>query len=141
MRMLAIFFLGMCIMPAHGQEQSLSDKEKTAWNNVQQELTKCVVFFQFGKTCAPDDATPESVARVSKMIDYFDAMAIEVGNRIGMTEDAMQSRLKMELDEQNKLLQGSCVNYPSLMERHIKQCKIVGEHPEQVYFEYLNGKH
>jgi hypothetical protein len=110
----------MATATAQAQEAKLSDQEKTAWNNVQHELTKCVVFFQFGKTCAPESATPESVARVTKMIDYFDGMTIEVGHRIGMTDDAIQSRLKMELDEQNELLQGSCVNYPSLMERHIK---------------------
>ena len=118
-----------------------SDKEKTAWNNVQQEITTCAAFLSFGRACAPEDATPELAARLSKTIDYFTAMATEVGNRIGMTQDAMQSRLKMELDDQSKLLRGSCVNYSSLMERHINRCKFVGEHPEQVYLEYLNGKH
>ena len=37
------------------------DKEITAWNNVQQELTECVAFWQFFRACAPENASAEQL--------------------------------------------------------------------------------
>ncbi len=60
-----------------------------------------------------------------------------VGKRIGMTTDAMPSRLKMALEDQAKLTEGKCVNFASLLTRYADRCKLLGEHPEAVFHEYM----
>ena len=68
------------------------------------------------------------------MINLF----IAVGSEIGMTTDAMASRLKMVADDQAKLTNGKCVNFASLATRYTARCKMLGEHPEKAMQEYLS---
>lgn len=123
---------------ALAQDNRYSDKEVTAWNNVQYEITQCAAFWQLLRACMPEDAKPEQVQQAKKVTEHFSELAITIGKEIGMTQDAMISRLKMALEDQSKLTQGKCLNFSSLAERHLARCKALGEHPEGAFHKYMN---
>jgi len=127
----------MLIAPAWSQESKLSERETQAWNNVQEELTACAAYWNVAKTCAPEDAKADELRQVDRIIDHMNTLALKVGSRIGMTQDAMVSRLKMAIEDQAKLIQGKCVNFSSLMVRHLDRCKSLGDHPEAAFREYM----
>jgi hypothetical protein len=75
--------------------------------------------------------------QVDRNIDHFDGLAFVTGTTVGMTKDAMLSRLKMALEDQAKLTEGKCVNFASLLTRYAAYCKVPGENPEAVVREYM----
>ena len=125
------------ISPAHAQ---LSEKQVTAWNNVQQEITECVAYLRFGVTCAPETATKEDLKPTEKSIERMTDLAVQIGNEIGMTTDAMLNRLQIAIQGQMKLTERKCVNFSSLLAIYGQRCKLVGEHPETIFMEYMNKK-
>jgi hypothetical protein len=131
-----IIVLLLSVAPAWAQEPRLSDKEVQAWNEVQEELTACVAYFNFGKNCAPI-GKEEEAKQMDPTIEHMMTLALTVGSRIGMTQDAMLSRLKMTLEDQAKLTEGKCLNFASLLTRYASRCKLLGEHPEAVFLEHM----
>jgi hypothetical protein len=124
---------------AQAQDAKLSDKQITAWNNVQGELTECIAYWQLAKGCAPENAKDEELKQVDRIIAHMDTLAFEVGKNIGMTDDAMVARLKIAFSDLAKLTdQKVCVNWPSLLMRYGQRCKLLGEHPEAVFSEYMS---
>jgi hypothetical protein len=121
-----------------GQGTKLSEKEVTAWNNVQYEITQCAAFWQFTRACAPYEAKAEEVQQAERVAKHFSDLAVVIGMKIGMTQDAMISSLKMAMEDQAKLTEGKCVNFSSLAMRYTARCKILGEHPEAAFLEYMN---
>jgi len=88
---------------AFAQDTDYSEKEATAWNNVQDEITQCAAFWQFFRACAPEGAKEEEVQRAERIAKQMSDLAITIGMKIGMTQDAMISRLKMAMEDQAKL--------------------------------------
>jgi hypothetical protein len=130
--MMIYWFLSVC--PAWAQP---SQKELDALNVVQEELTACAAYFQFGKRCAPDNATREQLQQADKVFDHFMTLAYTTGKTLGMTDDAMLARLKMALQDQTQLTEGKCVNFASLLSRFADHCKRLGEDPKSVLQEYM----
>ncbi|MGH6673883.1 MAG: hypothetical protein ACRECV_18190 [Xanthobacteraceae bacterium] len=120
---------------AFAQSTKFSEKEVTAWNSVQYELTQCAAVWQFLTACAPEGAKVEETKRVAR---HFSELAVAVGTEIGMTQDAMNSRLKIVMEDQAKLIEGKCINFSSLAIRYLDRCKGLGEHPEAAFREYMN---
>ena len=129
--------LGVGQFGAAWAQSRLSEKEIQAWDSVQEELAACIGYFNVAKTCAPEGATTDELKRMDRIIDHMDTLAFAVGSRIGMTQDAMLSRLKMAIADQAKLMQGKCINFASLMTRYMDRCKLLGESPEAVFLEYM----
>jgi hypothetical protein len=123
---------------ALAQETKLSGKEVTAWNNVQEEITQCAAFWQFFRACTPEGVKNEDAEQAERIAKYFSDLAVDIGVKIGMTQDAMVSRLKMVMEDQAKLTKGKCVNFSSLGARYTARCKALGEHPETVFLQYMN---
>jgi hypothetical protein len=123
---------------AFAQSTKLSGKEIAAWQDVQDEITQCAAFWQILRACVPDGAKAEEVRQGDRVAKYFSDLAVEIGMKIGMTQDAMVSGLKMAIEDQAKLTEGNCVNFSSLAVRYTTRCKILGEHPEAAFHEYMN---
>jgi hypothetical protein len=123
---------------AFAQDTKHSQKEVTAWNNVQDEITQCAAFWQFFRACAPEGAKEEELQQAEQIAKHMSDLAVVIGMKIRMTQDAMTSRLKMAMEDQAKLTEGRCVNFASLAARYTARCKILGEHPEAVFREYMN---
>jgi hypothetical protein len=105
---------------------------------VQEEATECFVYMTFGNTCAPENAPKEELKRLDESAKRMNALAFEIGKNIGMTTDAMIARMQMVIPDQMKLTERKCVNFASLFARYGQRCKLVGEHPETVFMEYMN---
>jgi hypothetical protein len=124
---------------AFAQSEELSERAVTAWNNVQQEITYCAAFWQIFRACAPAAAKADEVQQAERVAKYFSDLAFVIGTKIGMTQDAMMSRLKMAMEDQSKLTEGKiCVNFSSLAVRYTARCKVLGDHPEAAFRDYMN---
>lgn len=122
---------------ASAQDTKFSDREITAWSAVQEELTACTAYWQRFKACAPENVTKARLEQADRVIKQFSDLSFEVGNNIGMTLDAVLSRLKMAIEDQNELTEGKCVNFASLATRYLNRCKAVAEHPDAAFREYM----
>jgi hypothetical protein len=97
---------------------------------------QCHAFYQFMRTCAPENASEQDLKRMDRNTEYMSNLSFDVGTRSGMTMDAMLSRLKMAAEQQAKLIEGKCVNAASLMTRYLYRCKFVAENLSKVFLEY-----
>ncbi len=136
MKWIAIALL-VPVSTALAQDAKFSDRDITAWSEVQLELTNCTAYWQRFKVCAPENATKVQLEQVDRIIKQFTDLSFDVGDKIGMTLDAMLSRLKMAIEDQNELTEGKCVNFASLTNRYLNRCKAVAEHPDAVFREYM----
>jgi hypothetical protein len=125
------------ISSAQAQNPKLSEKEIAAWGEVQEELTNCTAYWQRFKACAPENATKAQLEQVDRIIKQFTNLSFEVGDNIGMTSDAMLSRLKMAIEDQNELTEGKCVNFASLTTRYLNRCKALAEKPDAAFRGYM----
>jgi hypothetical protein len=123
---------------ALAQTPKYSAKEITAWNKVQYDMTQCAAVWYRLKACAPGSAESEEIKQAEQTADHFLELAIGVGTEIGMTHDAINSRLKIATEDQTKLIEGKCINFSSLAARYLTRCKALGEHPEATFQEYMN---
>jgi hypothetical protein len=105
---------------------------------VQEELTSCTAFWHFSKTCAPENASEDELKRADQIIMHFTDLALSVGSKIGMSQDAMLSRFKMAIENQAAITGGKCVNYASLMQRYLARCKSIAENPQAAFREYMS---
>jgi hypothetical protein len=107
-----------------------------ALNNVQSEMSECLSYYANIKACV--GSQDEGLSRgTQKTIDALTLMAVKVGRSIGMTQDAMMSRLGMFQKQQRELTQDNCANMSSLYTRHAARCKKVVENGDAVLDEYL----
>ena len=65
-------------------------------------------------------------------------LAMQIGDSIGMTTDAMMSRVKIESSSMQSLMRNDCVNFSSILERYALRCKHLIENPEEILSEYVN---
>jgi hypothetical protein len=115
----------------------MTEKQIEALNNVQMELSVCIAYFNFAMQCAPE-AMKDEVKAFEPTIESMSDFAHKIGTSIGMTQDAMIARLKLATEEQATIIAGKCVNFSSLITRHAARCKLLGEHADSVYDEYMN---
>jgi hypothetical protein len=132
-----VLALLVSINTAWAQDAKLSNNEFTAWSAVQEELTSCTAYWQRFKACAPENAPKAELEKVDRIIKQFSDLSFDVGNKIGMTVDAMLSRLTMAIEEQNKLTGDKCVNFASLTTRYLTRCKALAEKPDATFREYM----
>lgn len=132
--------------PAYsGSHEPLDEPTTQALNNFQQEVTECGVYFGLMAQCAKNrDRSSPSEAHRSRLAEDLAAserlanqLAVLVGLRIGLTEDAMVSRVDMSLADQKGLINANCMNSSSLIKRYALRCKKVLENADAVIQEYL----
>jgi hypothetical protein len=113
------------------------DNTLYALNNLQMEMTVCAAYYSQVKACVGPQHEGLSVS-TQQTLDLLTKQLFSVGKTINISKDAMLSRLQMAQDEQNKLLKGDCINMASLFTRHADRCKVVVEHADVVFNEYMS---
>jgi hypothetical protein len=108
-----------------------------ALNNVHMELAVCTAYFTNVVRCAPAEHQKEVREKTKPVLESMSKSALRIAKTIGLTQDAMASRLLMATEEQTKLMNNSCVNLSSLYTRHGQRCKQLGENPDSVLLEYM----
>ena len=120
-------------------QQRLSEKEIEAWGHVQEDVITCVAYLNFEKICLPKNAKPDELNHMDQMIDHLNHLALTIASRIGTKRGMMFSRLRQAMKDQADLTEGSCTNLPSLTTRYMDRCKLLGEHPDASFREYMNN--
>jgi hypothetical protein len=111
-------------------------RETAALNNLQHEMSRCIAYQMIVAECVTA-RDPNLAAEYDKVAKHLFEFAFRVGSTIGMTEDAMTSRVVIERIEMQNLIQNDCVNISSLYSRHALRCKEVVEDGDSVLLEYL----
>ena len=121
---------------ALSDEQKL-DRETFSMNNLQNEMTVCANYFLLLERCVGNTpGTGDTATKYGEVANTMIMRALEVGQTIGMTQDAMQSRMKMEGNALMALIEGKCVNISSVMTRHMARCEIIFNQPSVILEEY-----
>ncbi|WP_265517591.1 hypothetical protein [Nitratireductor luteus] len=117
-----------------------SDAELTdALSNVQHEMARCIAYNTIVAGCV----RPQDTALADKydqVAEHLLPLSHQAGYVIGMSQDAIDSRLLMEYGEMKRLIQNSCTNISSLISRHAYPCKQVTENADSVLLEYLERR-
>jgi hypothetical protein len=119
-------------------QERLSEKEIEAWSHVQEDVITCVAYFNFEKVCVLKNAKPDELNHMNKIIDKMNHLALTIASRIGTKRGMLLSGLRQAMKEQADLTKGSCTNLTSLTTRYKDRCKLLGEHPEASFREYMN---
>jgi hypothetical protein len=128
---------GLTGVHAQGTGDKLTnDKIIRAMNEVQSELQTCLVYYTVVKQCLGDrDAALSKATQAT--VDHLTNFSIQMGQSIGLTNDAMLSRIQMMTKEQMGLINGNCINIASLYQRHAMRCKQVVENGDSILAEHL----
>lgn len=122
-------------------DDQVVERETYALNNLQQEMTTCANYFLLMERCvANTPGTGDTGKQYGGLANTTIMGAMEIGKAIGMTDDAMKSRMKFEGDAIMALIEGNCVNISSVMSRHMSRCESVVNQPKQIIEEY-RAKH
>jgi hypothetical protein len=131
---IGMVLVGMAIQAALAQTP---ERAKLALNNTQHEMTECSAYYTVMRRCIGSERNPKLYEDTSELITRLNELAFKTGRSVGMTQDAMLSRLRMSLEGQMSLINYDCVNVSSLMSRYADRCKFVAERPDEVLAEYL----
>ena len=107
-----------------------------ALNNVQHEASTCIAYYAIVERCVGKD-DPDLAAKTAQAREHLVEFGYMLGNTIGMTEDAMLSRLAIEQNQMQTMVRNDCVNMSSLLRRHAMRCKQLVEDGDSVLLEYL----
>jgi hypothetical protein len=121
------------MVPATAQTD---EQVNQALNNVQHEASTCIAYYTIVQVCIEKD-DPDLGEKLAETRKYLIDFAMKVGDTVGMTNDAMVSRVLIEQQRMQSLVRKDCVNISSLLARHAYRCKQVVENGDSVLLEYL----
>lgn len=124
--------MALAAAPAKAQEE-----KKTAIDVVQAELSICVVYYSFLRGCAIEKAEVNVASVATANIEKLRKFAFQAGQSIRMDNDAMISRQKIAVEQQQKLLEGDCKNMVKLDEAYGGRCKQLSDDPQAILDQYL----
>jgi len=99
-------------------------------------MSVCIAYYMLVQECVQKD-DPDLGAEYARVTEHLLNFSVQLGNTIGMTEDAMTSRITIGQDQMRGLIQNNCVNISSLLGRHSNRCKQVVENGDSILLEYL----
>jgi TonB family protein len=124
-----------------GSASAQDDVQRQALNNLQGEMTKCAAYYAIGNECLRLRERPQEDAQLIQVgaaaKDRLSKQAVEIGIAVGITPDAILSRLSNEITSMKALINNSCINMASLLSRHAVRCKRVTEDPDSILVEYM----
>lgn len=124
--------MALAAAPAKAQEE-----KKTAIDVVQAELSICVVYYSFLRGCAIEKSEVNVASVATANIEKLRKFAFQAGQSIRMDNDAMISRQKIAVEQQQKLLEGDCKNMIKLDEAYGGRCKQLSDDPQAILDQYL----
>lgn len=132
----ATILVALNVGVAHSDDKLVA-RETYAMNNLQHEMTTCANYFLLLERCVSNTpGTGDTGKRYGEQANLTIEKALRIGEAIGMTSDAMKSRMKADGDEIMRLIEGNCVNISSAMSRYMGRCETVATKPKQIIDEY-----
>lgn len=120
------------VAPAKAQ-----DEKKTAVDVVQAELSICIVYYSFVRGCAIEQSEVNVAAVAISNVEKLRKYAFQAGQTLKMDNEAMISRQKIAVEQQQQLLAGDCKNMPKLDEAYGPRCKTLSDNPQAILDQYL----
>lgn len=118
-----ILIVSMLLLNGRLQANELPDFLRKAYNETNYEISECVAFYTFVWQCTPENSPDRSKAL--KVVEEQTGIAILVGQEAGMTNDAINSRVLVQISDMRKLVNGECINIASLLNRYKDKCERV----------------
>ena len=99
----------------------MAQDQKTirALNNLHDEMLACIAYYTIGHACTKDQVPPEITESTAVAIDALKEGSYEIGQMLGMTDDAMTSRLRMHADESMARHHSECIVRSRLTPREL----------------------
>lgn len=97
-------------------------------NNLHETLTDCATFYSIGAMCV-GSSDPALHQRMVKAQGNVEEMAALIGEGLGMSQDAMLSRVKLRSSAMLNLMENKCINFGSIIRRYAAMCKAASEDP------------
>ncbi len=129
---LSMLLAGLLPMAAGAQEA-----KKTAIDVVQAELSICIVYYTFVRGCAIEKSEVNVASVANANADKLRKYAFQAGQAINMNNEAMISRQKVAVEQQQKLLEGRCENIAKLEDAYGARCKQLSDDPQAILDQYL----
>ena len=100
-------------------------------------MSRCIAYNTIVASCvrSRDAALAD---QYDKVAEHLLLLSNQIGQSIGMSQDAMNSRMTVEWSEMDRLIQHNCMNISSLTSRYAFRCKQVIENGDSILSEYLN---
>jgi hypothetical protein len=117
--------------------QGTPEGRRQAFADLHMEYSICIAYYNMQKACAPDNMKAEVARSVDPTVKILMDTVYKIGSTIGMTDEAMIARLKMSYDEAGERTKHSCINFSAEYVRHGQRCKLLAEHPDQIFYDYL----
>src|SRR5215831_14709929 len=115
MKKLAIILMLLASNGAAAQDQ----KTIRALNNLHDEMLACIAYYTIGHACTKDQVPPEITESTAVAIKSLTEGSYEIGQMLGMTDDAMTSRLRMHADESMARHHSECIVRSRLTPREL----------------------
>ena len=127
----------LCLQSSLSSAQSQAEVID-ALNNLQHEMSSCIAYNTIVASCIKS-TDPRTAQNYDDAAEHLLILSNKIGRTIGMTQDAMSSRMTLEWRKMDDLIKHDCVNISSLTSRHAFRCKQVTEDGDSVLHEYLNA--
>jgi hypothetical protein len=130
-RLMMVLLIGLMGWTSPAFSQITSNHElRRLMNNVHQDMTSCIAYFKIVEQClAQNPKFSETAVGYRKAANDLLGKSSLLGKEVGLSDDAMQSRLKLAASDMMQLLQNDCVNISSLLERHSDRCTALALDP------------
>ncbi|HRN87899.1 MAG TPA: hypothetical protein PK271_04795 [Hyphomicrobium sp.] len=125
--------------PATAQHPvTLSEQERRALDGYQRETLVCANYFMLLQRCLTNSSAPaKMILSARNAADDLILTGLATGKAIGLTEDAMQARMKAEGDAIMALVGGDCGQIDVASDQHLKRCTRVAANGTAVLDQYL----
>jgi hypothetical protein len=130
--------LALAAFSGGASAQEMDARTTRALNNVQHEKSTSYGYFNLVANCIGDQ--DPLAQQYKKLADHLIGILHPMGRGIGMTDDAMSSRLLLEIKKMQGVMNNNCINVSSLFGRHATRCKQVVENGDAILDEYLARK-
>jgi hypothetical protein len=129
----------ICLITAVVQAQSKSDAD-WATNELSSEMIECGQYFLVSSACFKEFPSPSVEAAANDYraaSDRISQLALQIGKTVGLTEEALGSRMRLANGSLNKAINKNCVNISILLERYATFCKMLTQRPDQRFMELM----
>ena len=107
-------------------------------------MTTCAVYYGVVRQCIRNRGRPnedgKTIQTTDGVIDRLVKEARSIGTSLGMTEDAMSSRMVNDMTTMKTWINNDCINISSLLRRYAERCKQVVENPDSILIEHMTPR-
>lgn len=105
---------------------------KNAVDELSSEMSQCSAFFAISAQCFeryPDSRAQQIASQFRQTADSTGIIAKDIGKTAGVSQAAIDARLKQDFRDQSRLIKNSCINLSVIQNRYGNFCKRIAQDP------------